>query len=61
LLFAAEEFLLDANWTNTMIKALVSQSEETALRFVIIDNSHSMTQNDGYRLAEPSDGARRQG
>jgi hypothetical protein len=50
------DFLYDRGWPPGLIDAFHAHTNETALRFVVIDNSSSMKRNDGYRIATNQDG-----
>lgn len=47
---ASAEFLYSHCWPPGLIDAFHMHVNQTALRFVLIDNSASMLTNDGYKL-----------
>jgi hypothetical protein len=47
---ASAEFLYSHSWPPGLIDAFHTHAIQTALRFVLIDNSASMFTNDGYKL-----------
>ncbi len=50
------DFLHEHGWPPGLIDAFHSHTNETALRFVVIDNSSSMKRNDGYRIVTNQEG-----
>jgi hypothetical protein len=47
---ASAEYLYAHSWPPGLIDAFHMHARETALRFVLVDNSASMMTNDGYKL-----------